>query len=139
MDIQINIYTILITIVIIILVTMLYNYVIKPMINNINKKEGLTNRNNIDKDKIPDAVEMNVDKISDSLLISKYRSSYEDTIIQLEQAIGLSLLQQTIENAESISKNPISKKSQEMIEQINSLKTFRETLNEAMDILDKSK
>lgn len=115
---------------------MLYNFVIEP---RINKKEGLTNRNNIDKDKIPDAVEMNVDKISDNLLISKYRSSYEDTIIQLEQAIGLSLLQQTIENAESISKNPISKKSQETIEQINSLKTFRETLNEAMDILDKSK
>lgn len=89
-----------------------------------------------DKDKIADAVKSNTHTIEDKLLISKYRSSYEQTIIELEDNVSYALLSAVINNAEMISNNPTSSTAQSLINSINNLKTFRQTLNDAMKILD---
>lgn len=99
--------------------------------------EGMTN-SSIDKDKVSSSVTSNNDKIADTLLVSKYRSEYEDTIINLEKGVSTALLSEVIHNADNISSDPTSKKSVTAIENINNLKNFRETLNQAMIILDKT-
>lgn len=104
------------------------------LLSKTNIKEGFTDKNNIS-----DVVKNDANKLSDTVLVSKYRTSYEDTIINLENVIGLSMLNETINNAEVISKNPVSKESMDAITNINNLKQFKETLNEVMVILDKTK
>lgn len=104
------------------------------LLSKTNIKEGFTDKNNIS-----DVVKNDANKLSDTVLVSKYRTSYEDTIINLENVIGLSMLNETINNAELISKNPVSKESMDAITNINNLKQFKETLNEVMVILDKTK
>lgn len=99
--------------------------------------EGMTT-SSTDKDKMSSTISSNNDKISDTLLISKYRSDYEDTIINLEKGISTALLSEVINNADIISADPTSKASTAAIATINGMKNFRETLNQAMIILDKS-
>lgn len=89
-----------------------------------------------DKINIPSAVKSNTNTIEDNLLISKYRNTYEQTIIDLESNVSFALLSSVINNAEIISKNPTSSESQMIITHINNLKTFRSTLNDAMKFLD---
>ena len=95
-----------------------------------------TTSNGTDKTNISSAVKSNTHTIEDRLLISKYRNSYEQTIINLESNVSFALLSAVVNNAESISKNPTSTDSQTMISNINNLKTFRSTLNDAMKVLD---
>lgn len=94
---------------------------------------------NTDKNSISDIVKNDANKLSDKILVSKYRTAYEDTIINLDNVVGLAMLDETINNAETISNNPISKEATEAMNNINNLKQFKETLNEVMIILDKSK
>lgn len=91
---------------------------------------------NTDKDKIPDAIKSNSTNILDGLLIDKYRSSYDDTIIDLEENINATILAGVLKNAEKISDDPSSDNSQKLIAYINNLKTFKDTLNDAMKYLD---
>jgi hypothetical protein len=100
--------------------------------------EGMTN-SSTDKDTISSAVSSNTDKLSDTLLASKYRSNYEDTIINLEKAVSVGILSEVINNAETISSDPASSKALTAMSSINTMQTFRETLNQSMIILDKSK
>jgi len=100
--------------------------------------EGMTN-SSTDKDTISSAVSSNTDKLSDTLLVSKYRSNYEDTIINLEKAVSIGILSEVINNAETISSDPASSKARTAMSSINTMLTFRETLNQSMIILDKSK
>jgi hypothetical protein len=102
-----------------------------------NNQEGFTT--STDKNNISDVVKNAANKLSDVILISKYRSAYEDTIINLENVVGLAMLNETINNAETISQDPVSKESIEAIATINNLKQFKETLNDVMITLDKSK
>jgi hypothetical protein len=95
-----------------------------------------TTSNGTDKTNISSAVKSNTNTIEDMLLVSKYRDSYEKTIINLESNVSFALLSAVVNNAESISKNPTSTDSQTMISNINNLKTFRSTLNDAMKVLD---
>jgi len=87
---------------------------------------------------VTSSVTSNTDKISDTLLISKYRTNYEDTIIGLEKAVGLGLLSEVVNNAATISADPTSTSSLTAIRNINELKSFRESLNQSMIILDKN-
>ena len=87
---------------------------------------------------VTSSVTSNTDKISDTLLISKYRTNYEDTIIGLEKAVGLGLLSEVVNNAATISADPTSSSSLSAIKNINELKSFRESLNQSMIILDKN-
>ena len=100
--------------------------------------EGMTN-SSTDKDTISSSVSSNSDKLSDTLLVSKYRSNYEDTIINLEKAVSVGILSEVINNAETISSDPASSKALTAMSSINTMLTFRETLNQSMIILDKSK
>jgi hypothetical protein len=100
--------------------------------------EGMTN-SSTDKDTISSSVSSNSDKLSDTLLVSKYRSNYEDTIINLEKAVSVGILSEVINNAETISSDPASSKARTAMSSINTMQTFRETLNQSMMILDKSK
>ena len=86
---------------------------------------------------VTSSVTSNTDKIGDTLLISKYRTNYEDTIIGLEKAVGLGLLSEVVNNAATISADPTSSSSLSAIRNINELKSFRESLNQSMIILDK--
>jgi hypothetical protein len=99
--------------------------------------EGMTS-SSTDKDKMSSTVSSNNDKISDSLLVSKYRSDYEDTIIKLEKGVSTALLSEVINNADTVSADPTSAASIKAITAMNALKDFRETLNQSMIILDKS-
>jgi hypothetical protein len=87
---------------------------------------------------VTSSVTSNTDKISDTLLLSKYRTNYEDTIIGLEKAVGLGLLSEVVNNAATISADPTSTSSLTAIRNINELKSFRESLNQSMIILDKN-
>ena len=102
--------------------------------------EGLTNNDSsiiTDRDKIPDAVKSNNDKLSDSLLINKYRTTYEDTIIDLDKTVSLGIIKMLINSAETLSKDPNSSDAIEIIKSVNEMKKFRDSLNAAMTILDK--
>lgn len=101
--------------------------------------EPMTVASTTDKDKISSAVNGNTDRLGDTLLISKYRSNYEDTILSLEKTIGLSIVNEVINNAELISKDTVSPESMKAVANINQLVSFRDSLNQAMDIVDKTK
>jgi hypothetical protein len=78
-------------------------------------------------------------KIKKRLLIEKYRSTYDDTIIELEENISATILSGILTNAETISADPTSDKSQKFITATNNLKAFKDTLNDAMKYLDSIK
>lgn len=102
--------------------------------------EGLTNNDSsiiTDRDKIPDVIKNNNDKLSDSLLINKYRTTYEDTIIDLDKTVSLGIIKMLINSAETISKDPNSSDAIKIIQSVNEMKKFRDSLNTAMTILDK--
>lgn len=99
--------------------------------------EGMTSTTT-EKDKIASTVSNNADKLNDTLLPSKYRSSFEDTIINLEKAVGLALVSEVVNNADIISADPASAAAQKAMISINTMDTFRASLNQAMVILDKS-
>jgi hypothetical protein len=103
----------------------------------LNKtEEGFSQ--NITISHIPKKIEDNSTILNDTLLISKYRTDYEDTIINLHNQMGLAILKEIINNVQVISNNPTSKKSLKIISQINELEKFKSTLNETIDILDKN-
>jgi hypothetical protein len=91
-----------------------------------------------DKDKIADAIASNTTFAEDSLLISKYQKSYEDIIINLENNINYFILGAIINSGELISKKPMDPTSIGLINSINSLKAFKDTLNDSMTFLDKT-
>lgn len=90
-----------------------------------------------DKDKVPEVIKNNTNKAGDALLIDKYLKAYEDTIIDLDSNIDMYILSQVLENAETISADPGSIESQSIITKINSAKTFTDSLNHAIKVLDK--
>ena len=91
-----------------------------------------------DKDKIAAAIETNTTYGEDSLLISKYKKTYEDIIINLENNINYYMLDAIINNGEIISKKPMDPAAISLINSINSLKAFKDTLNDSMAFLDKA-
>lgn len=100
----------------------------------LNMIEGMTTSSpqNTDIANTPLAITNNTSPIEDTLLISKYYKKYEDTIIELDKNIDYTLLQSILKNAEIISANPTSDNSLKMINTINTLKSFKDSLNEGM-------
>jgi len=91
-----------------------------------------------DKDKLADTIANNTSVAEDGLLISKYQKSYEDIIINMESNINYFMLGAIINNSEQISKKPMDPASIALINSINSLKAFKDTLNDSMTFLDKT-
>ena len=103
--------------------------------------EGMANGSTTtaDKDKISSSVKSSGDKIADSVLVSKYRRSYEDTIIELEHVTNLAMIKAVSDNAEMIAKDPSSAAAQRAMESVNTMDNFRKSLNTTMLALDKQK
>ena len=104
------------------------------LIEGMKSKDDATTTT--DKDKVSDAIKSHTNTLLDGLLIDKYRSSYDDTIIELEEFINASLLDGIVKNAENIATDIASDNSQKLITFCNSLKAFKDTLNDSMKYLD---
>jgi hypothetical protein len=72
-------------------------------------------------------------KLQDSLLISKYRTDYENVIINLDQFITLLMLQNAL-NFNTSSTD--STKNMEVINNLNSLNNVSNALNSVMKFID---
>ena len=83
-------------------------------------------------------INANTTILEDSLLLSKYKKNYEDIIINLENNINFNILNGIVSNAETLSKNPMDPAALQMVASINSLKTFKDTLNDSMVFLNKT-
>ncbi len=80
-----------------------------------------------------DGIKAQVVKIQDELLVSKYRKDYENTIIHMDDLVGTMMIKQ-IQNMNvggSDSKALISS-----LNNLNTLKSAKESLNIAMKYLD---
>jgi hypothetical protein len=103
--------------------------------------EGMTgmslNKTTTDKDKVPEAIKSNTNKVEDGLLIDKYTKTYEDTIIDLDANVDMFILEQVLKNAEQLSGDLGSDDNQKIISNLNSAKSFKDTLNHAIKVLDK--
>jgi len=113
--------------------------VLKSMKFQANIIEGMASASagTTSTDDMPSAVKSNTDTIEDALTITKYRRTYEDTLINLETSASVSMLSAVTKNAETISKDPTSVESQKIITSINNLKAFKDSLNDTMSALDK--
>ena len=85
------------------------------------------------------AIKAHTTTTEDALLVSKYRKSYEEIIIELEENINATILAGIVNNAEKISGDPSSVDSQKFISSMNSMKIFKDTLNDTMKFLDAMK
>ena len=123
-----------------IVVVFLLYVVINTLKFQVNVLEGMTSSNKTsttDKDKVPEAVKSNTSMVEDALLIDKYTKAYEDTILDLDSNINIFILSQVLQNAENISADPGSDENQKIIAKINAAKTFKDSLNHAIKVLDK--
>ena len=109
------------------------------LIEGLTTADSTTNdTSKTDKDKIPDMINANTTTIEDGLHIDKYKKTYEDIIINLENNVNYYMLGGIMKSSEIISNNPLSADSQKIISNLNNLKTFKDTLNDSMNFLDKS-
>ena len=72
-------------------------------------------------------------KLQDELLIAKYRQDYESVIINLDDYIGMLMIKQVL----NIKPSDDIKSTVDAINNLNSLKTAKESLNTTMTFLDK--
>tara|TARA_B100002019_G_C21240681_1_gene585385 strand:+ start:1153 stop:1560 length:408 start_codon:yes stop_codon:yes gene_type:complete len=86
---------------------------------------------------IPSKISSDADQIDTKLAVHKNRTNYEDTIVQLEKVVSMTLLSEVINTAEIVGSDPTTSDAQASISTVNNLQNFRKTLNEAMIILDK--
>ena len=91
---------------------------------------------NTDIENAPLAINNNSSVVEDTLLINKYKSKYEDIIIELDKNIDFCLLQTILKNAQNISQNPASNDSLQIMTTVNTLKAFKDSLNEGMAFMD---
>jgi len=91
---------------------------------------------NTDIENAPLAINNNSTMVEDTLLINKYKQKYEDIIIELDKNVDFSILQTILTNAQNISVNPTSNDSMKTIAIVNSLKAFKDSLNEGMTFMD---
>jgi hypothetical protein len=123
-----------------IVILFLIYIVIRTLKFQFSAIEGMTDMNlsnTTDKDKVPEAIKSNTNKVEDGLLIDKYTKAYEDTIIDLDANMDIFILEQVLQNAEQLSADPGSDNNQKIITKINNAKIFKETLNHAIKVLDK--
>lgn len=86
---------------------------------------------------ISSKISSDADQVDTKLAVHKNRTNYEDTIVQLEKVVSMTLLSEVINTAETVATDPTTVDAQKSIGVVNNLQNFRKTLNEAMLILDK--
>ncbi len=99
--------------------------------NNDNNSSSYFGGNNNSNDpqaqaieQIADAIKANADKINDALLLDKYKSNYEDIIINLESVVTNTMLSSLKPLALAISKDPTSQDSQTAMVGLENLNKF---------------
>lgn len=110
--------------------------------NNINMIEGLTNEGGTTSRNgeagsaasYSDGIKAQVVKIQDELLVSKYRKDYENTIINMDDLVGTMMIKQ-IQNMTIGGSDPKALISS--LNNLNTLKSAKESLNVAMKHLDR--
>jgi len=118
-------------------------YIVFNILNAQNNIiEGLTNQKNplnIEKDlftNLDKHLKETNDRLADSLLIKKYKTQYEDTIIEIDTNTDLKILQLTTLYGNALaSKN--DKEAKEYLEQINHLQNLKISLKNTMKHVDK--
>jgi len=79
------------------------------------------------------SIKAQVVKLQDELLISKYRKDYESIIINLDDYIGYSMLNLTL----NLRMTNDMKANVEVLNTLNTLRNAKQSLNETMAFLDK--
>jgi hypothetical protein len=79
------------------------------------------------------AVKAQVVKLQDELLVAKYRKDYESVIINLDDYIGYLMIKQTL----NMKISDDNKSNIEAINNLNIMKSAKESLNATMTFLDK--
>ena len=79
------------------------------------------------------AIKAQVVKLQDELLIAKYRKDYEGVIINLDDYIGYMMIKQSL----NMKLNGDMKSNIEAINNLNIMKSAKESLNATMTFLDK--
>jgi hypothetical protein len=118
-------------------------YIVSCVLNTQNNIiEGLTNQKkplNIQDDlfsNLDKHLKENNDRLSDSLLIKKYKTQYEDSIIEIDTNTDLKILQLTTLYGNALaSKN--DKDARKYLEEINLLQNLKASLKNTMKHVDK--
>ena len=85
------------------------------------------------------------EKLSDTFLIGKYRTDYEDMIMDLEQTIDYNILAQLVALSSNVKSDGVidvessENKSAKLVSALNELYKLKNNLNETMDFLDSQK
>ena len=98
--------------------------------------EGMSNTDTSPSN-ISSKISSDADQVDTKLAVHKNRTNYEDTIVQLEKVVSMTLLSEVINTAETVASDPTTADAQKSIAVVNNLQNFRKTLNETMVILDK--
>ena len=124
-------------------VTLFFIYIVSCVLNTQNNIiEGLTNQKkplNIQDDlfsNLDKHLKENNDRLSDSLLIKKYKRQYEDSIIEIDTNTELKILQLTILYGNALS-NKDDKEAKKYLEEINLLQNLKTSLKNTMKHVDK--
>lgn len=79
-----------------------------------------------------------IQKLDDTIPIDKYRSDYEDMLVNLEEVLNQYILMELLVFA-STTKTDVSEVKYDMVEKINSLYKLRDNLSSTMDYIDGKK
>lgn len=123
--------------------TLFFIYIVSCVLNTQNNiVEGLTNQKkplNIQDDlfsNLDKHLKENNDRLSDSLLIKKYKTQYEDSIIEIDTNTELKILQLTILYGNALA-NKDDKEAKKYLEEINLLQNLKVSLKNTMNHVDK--
>ena len=123
--------------------TLFFIYIVSCVLNTQNNiVEGLTNQKkplNIQDDlfsNLDKHLKENNDRLSDSLLIKKYKTQYEDSIIEIDTNTDLKILQLTILYGNALA-NKDDKEAKKYLEEINLLQNLKASLKNTMKHVDK--
>jgi hypothetical protein len=123
--------------------TLFFIYIVSCVLNTQNNIiEGLTNQKkplNIQDDlfsNLDKHLKENNDRFSDSLLIKKYKTQYEDSIIEIDTNTELKILQLTILYGNALA-NKDDKEAKKYLEEINLLQNLKASLKNTMKHVDK--
>ena len=123
--------------------TLFFIYIVSCVLNTQNNiVEGLTNQKkplNIQDDlfsNLDKHLKENNDRLSDNLLIKKYKTQYEDSIIEIDTNTELKILQLTILYGNALA-NKDDKEAKKYLEEINLLQNLKASLKNTMKHVDK--
>jgi hypothetical protein len=118
----------------------IFNGQLEGMRNRSTKREGMSNNNDTshatNAEKYTEKIKYLKNTMKDNLNIPKYRSDYENILIEMSDYIDSSMLDEllTIDPTSDITSTSIMKK----LDNINKLSTGRNNLNTIMKYLDKN-